>query len=170
MNSRLIIVNIFITLLLLTGVALFFLNKEKKVAYVTTMKVFEEFKMKKEIELKYQKIQIMKQTYLDSIRLEIRSLETTRKPEDELRWNELKKLYLIKEDQFNQENELLYKDFTEQIWKQLNQYVEDYGKENKYDFLFGAAGQGNIMYANDKEDKTKEVIEYVNKKYNGIKN
>lgn len=170
MSKKSLIINIVITLFLIGVLALIFLNREKKVAYVTTMKVFDGFTMKKEVEIKYQKIQIAKQTFLDSLRLEIQSLEAVKKDFNEEKWNNLKKLYLLKDDQFTQENELLYKDFTEQIWKQLNQYIEDYGKEKKYDFLFGASGQGNLMYANDKEDKTNEVIEYVNDKYSGKKN
>ncbi|MDX2172816.1 MAG: OmpH family outer membrane protein [Bacteroidota bacterium] len=153
-----------------TGICIltyFQIINNKKIGYVTTLKVFEEFKEKKELETKYQKIQIVKQTYLDSLKLNIQSLENGDFKKNEEKINELKKIYLLKENQFNQENEVLYKDYTDQIWKQLNQYIEDYGKEKKYDFLLGATGQGNIMYASDKEDLTKEIIEYVNNKYDG---
>lgn len=78
-------------------------------------------------------------------------------------------MYLIKENQFNQENQGLFDQYNEQIWKQLNQYIEDYGRDNGYDYLLGASGQGAIMYANEAQDLTKEIIFYVNNKYSGKK-
>ena len=48
-----------------------------------------------------------------------------------------------------------------------NQYIKDYGIQNNYILIFGVSGQGNIMYANDGLDATEEVIEYVNKRYQG---
>lgn len=154
-------------------ISLFFLGyrllgKDSKVGFITTMKVFDAFRFKKELEKKYQTVQIAKQGYLDSLRLCIEFME---KPEgkqlNEANVNELKKVYLLKERQYNEENEALYKDYTERIWKQLNQYVEDYGKENHYKYILGANGQGNIMYADPAEDLTEKVIQYINARYEG---
>ena len=50
---------------------------------------------------------------------------------------------------------------------QLNEYIEDFGEENKLDYIFGANGTGTIMYGNESKDVTKEVVTYVNKKYVG---
>lgn len=147
-------------------------KNEKKIGYVTTLIAFEEFELKKELETKYKKSQIIKQTYLDSIKLSIQSLsqsQLNRDSDTENKIEELKKSYLLKESQFNQENEVVYQQYNEQIWKQLNQYIEDYGKENGYDYLLGASGQGSIMYANEKDNVTKEIITYANNKYVGKK-
>jgi outer membrane protein len=145
-------------------------TRTKKIGFVTTLKVFEEFTLKKELEGDYKKVQIIKQTYLDSIKLNIQSLAVTSKQVDkEEKIADYKKVYLLKENQFNQENEALYQQYNEQIWKQLNQFIEDFGKENGYDYLLGASGQGSIMYANEKEDLTKQIIDYVNTKYSGKK-
>ncbi len=146
-------------------------SSSKKIGYITTLRVFEEFELKKELEGDYKKVQMVKQSYLDSIKLNVQtlSLNTNTDPDKEKKIENYKRAYLLKEEQFNHENENLYQQYTEQIWKQLNQYVEDYGKENGYDYLLGASGQGNIMYASEKEDLTKQVIEYVNNKYRGKK-
>ena len=39
--------------------------------------------------------------------------------------------------------------------------------ENGYDVIFGASGEGNIMYATDELNITSEVLAYCNKKYSG---
>jgi outer membrane protein len=157
----------------LIGILFFLRSKEnKKIGYVTTLKVFEEFALKKELEGDYKKMQIIRQTYLDSIKLNVQTLSVLEGKDlnREEKIDRLKKAYLLKENQFNQENENLYSQYNEQIWNQLNQYVQDFGKEQGYDYLLGASGQGSIMYAKENEDVTKEVIEYVNNKYRGKKN
>lgn len=173
MKSKIVNLYILVTALAIPALFMMSFKNTKKVGYITTLKVFEEFKLKKELESEFKKVQIARQTYLDSLKLNLQSLgmrlEKNHDNETIVRFDEAKKMYLMKERQFTEENENVYNSYTEQIWKQLNQYMEDYGKENKYDYLFGASGQGNIMYASEGEDVTKEIIEYVNNKYVGKK-
>jgi outer membrane protein len=147
-----------------------YIREAKKFGYVTTIKVFEEFKMKKDLEDQYKKIQIIKQTYLDSIKLNIQTLSLQNLREQELKIAQSKRAYLLKENQFAKENENLYESYNDQIWKQLNQFMEDYGKEKNYDYILGASGQGTLMFAEESNDITKEVIEYINLRYAGKKN
>ncbi len=142
----------------------------KKMAYISSNKIFEEFAYKKELESDLKKIQMVKQGYLDSLKLKIQTLSIKEKnvvKDDIIKLDELKKMYLLKENQFNQESEYLFQEYNDKIWKQLNQFIEDFGKENKYDYLFGTSGQGNIMYASQNEDVTEPVLKYVNEKYLG---
>ena len=57
--------------------------------------------------------------------------------------------------------------YTVEIWKQINQYISDYGHANDLNFIYGATGSGNLMFAKDAFDITDEVIEYCNKRYEG---
>ncbi|MCG8319721.1 MAG: hypothetical protein MI921_09480 [Cytophagales bacterium] len=57
--------------------------------------------------------------------------------------------------------------YTMEIWKQINQYISDYGHANDLNFIYGATGSGNLMFARDAYDITEEVIEYCNKRYEG---
>ena len=173
MQNKIIYLYTFFSLVALGALATSYLKDHRKVGYVTTLKVFEEFKLKKELEGDYKKIQVAKQSYLDSIRLNIETLmkqnhQKNQKLESEI--EKQKRMYLLKEDQFNKENENLYTQYNEQIWKQINQFIEDYGREKGFDYVFGASGQGNIMYATGGDDLTKEIIDYVNQKYSGRKN
>jgi len=55
------------------------------------------------------------------------------------------------------------------IWKRLNPYIAEYGKEKGYAYIYGANGTGNVLYADEGEDITDELIEYVNKRYHDKK-
>lgn len=76
---------------------------------------------------------------------------------------------LRKKKSFEEDNEKMVKQYDENIIKQLNQYVKDYGEKNKYQFIYGADGSGNLMYADSTYDLTKKIIEYVNERFNGEK-
>ncbi len=160
-------------LVLLVAFAVFWSSfNSKKIAYVNTISVYDGFKMKKELEDKYKKVQLTRQNLLDSIRFKIEYISVKGKDltdSDRSQINELQRSYLYKEKEFNSNNEATGQQYTEQIWKQINQYLEDYGKENNYDIIFGANGQGNIMFAKEGDDITKDVSEYINKKYSGAK-
>ncbi len=142
-------------------------RSHKKLGYIATAKVFDEFSLKKEMENDLKKVQTSRQAYLDSLKLIVQTLAGGAAKDNDSKISEYKKMYLIKEEQFNQENESVLRSYNDKVWKQLNQYVEDFGKENGYDYLFGTSGQGNLMYAAEGDNVTDAVIDYINKKYNG---
>lgn len=61
----------------------------------------------------------------------------------------------------------LEKKYTDQVWKQLNGYVREFGEKKGYSFILGASGNGSIMYARNSLDVTNAVLEYANKRYQG---
>lgn len=146
--------------------------KSKKIGYVNTSLVYDGFKLKKELETKYKTVQLVRQNLLDSIKFKVQylSLKGAAINENEkMQINELQRSYLAKEKEFNNDNEATAAQYSEQIWKQINQFMDDYGKENNYDVILGATGQGNIMYAKEQDDITKPILEYINNKYSGVK-
>jgi len=54
---------------------------------------------------------------------------------------------------------------TQSVVNQVNDYIKEYGKTHGYDFIYGANGTGNIVYANDAYDITQDVLEGLNKEY-----
>lgn len=57
--------------------------------------------------------------------------------------------------------------FTSEVWKYINDGVVEYGQLNKYEFIYGASGNGNLMYAAEKNDITQDVVQFLNAKYEG---
>jgi outer membrane protein len=56
---------------------------------------------------------------------------------------------------------------TQTLINDINDFVMEYGKENEYRFIYGASGSGNLMYASKEFDKTKEILDGLNKRFNG---
>lgn len=157
------------------ALALFVFDKtnKKSTAYIDTKKVFNEFKLKKELLTKFESETSFGKKMLDSLAftLQTRANELDKNPSTNKELVEQflndKEIYLQRLDLFNREKQELTAKYDEQILKQMNQYVSDFGKENKYAYIFGADGNGNLMYASEGEDITPKVIEYINKKYDG---
>jgi outer membrane protein len=148
-----------------------FFQNESEIIYVNTNLVYEKFKMKSELETKYNDLQIIQQGILDSIKYQIQyiaeNLSTNKNLES--KFELLKKEYLSKENLFLKQNESLKSNYNNQIWTQINQYISDYGSQHNFDIILGATGEGNIMYAKKEKDNTEKIIEYINAKYSGTK-
>jgi outer membrane protein len=65
--------------------------------------------------------------------------------------------------QIQEENQKM----TQTIVNDINDFIKEYGKQHGYPIIFGAGGNGNIMYAEDKTDLTAKVLEGLNKQFNG---
>lgn len=153
----------FIALVILAG---YILTKPvSKRVYVETADVFSGFTMTKEYEKKLDDVKAIRQNVLDSIKLKLQVMSTTDKQSETFEF--AKKEYLYKQEQFRQENEALTQKYNKEIWTQLNQYINDFGKEKKYEFIFGASGDGNMLYAGEGLNVTEEMIKYVNETYQG---
>jgi len=148
---------------------LYDLSSRKKTVYVNTAEVYNQFSLKKELEKKLEKTQLTKKTILDSLHMQLSLLARIEKPtaDDSRRARELQEQVYYKEHQYREEDENEAQQYTNQVWEQLNQYMKDYGKEKGYQFVLGANGQGNLMYADEGSDVTKDVVGFVNAKYQG---
>lgn len=150
------------------------LRKTDRIAYVRTVDLFNEFELKKSLSSEFQQIENRRSHVLDSLKVNITALETQLRAAD-IRSESTMAEYKQKFDHFNQlsqqfstETKQVEERYNEQVWTQLNQYVNDYGEKNGYVAILGAAGNGNVMYANSNMDITKELIEYSNNKFNGL--
>ncbi len=145
-----------------------------KTGYVEVTKLYSEFELKKELETKLLKVTNSRKSILDSLELQLQLLSKqvqsqNGKDKETLDKFQLNKgYYLKKKQEFEEDNQALIKQYDQQIFKQLNQYVQDYGKKNDYKYIYGTDGNGNIMYADDTENITSPVSVFINKRYKGI--
>lgn len=56
---------------------------------------------------------------------------------------------------------------TQTVVNDINDYVKEYGKKKGYKIIFGAGGNGNIMYADKSTDLTEEILEGLNLEFTG---
>lgn len=152
----------------------YLLNKKDRIAYVNLSKLYNEFEMKKELESKLMNVQQARKTIIDSMGLSLDQLAMkvqTMKSDDPLRvdFERRREELAYKQQDFEQDNQALTEQYTNQIWKQINQYVQEYAKTNNYDFILGGDGSGVLMYGNDSKNITDEVKNYINQQYKGVK-
>ena len=62
----------------------------------------------------------------------------------------------------NQENNIMLRD-------SINNFIQAYNADKKFDFIFSNAGFDNLLYGNPAYNITGEIIEGLNKRYNSKK-
>jgi outer membrane protein len=163
-------------LLLLTIILTYLIYKEPNYAYVEINVLYKDFTYKIELQKKVESLQLNRKNILDSLEFELKLL--SRKIDNEENQNKSRiDTFFIKKNQFltlkqdfSNEIDQLSETYDNQIYQQISQYVFDYGKIHDYTYIFGATGSGSIMYADERENITIEVLDYINKRYKGDAN
>ena len=147
---------------------------QKKTGYVDIQYVFNGFDYKKELEKELISIKNNRKYILDSLETNLRILsnkyELDKKNTDLIsQFKVAREMYLEKKSSFEEEEVRMIKQSDEKIIKQINSYIKEFGKNNNYQYIFGATSSGNIMYADTINDISGEIIKYINDKYKGSK-
>lgn len=154
----------------LTGAWLYNNQKQQaKTAFIKTFEVYEAFEGKKELQKKLEDETIGEKQQLDSMKLyleQIGSPKNTSNSEQSYIQN-LWKSYEYKKSMYLQRYEEESAKYNAQVWNQINTYVQEYGQKHGYRYIFGATGNGSLMYGEDSENISNEVIIYINNKYQG---
>jgi outer membrane protein len=172
-GTRLSIIVLFILFLSLIGYLMYDRSLAPKLAYIELSKVFVEFQMKKELEVKLKVVREKRQSLMDSLKFELQILskqieEQKGKDKDRIAVFSVKRdAYFEKQKHFEEDDANTAKMFDDQIFTQLNQYVKDYGNKNGYLIILGAEGSGALMYAKESINITEEIKKYVNERYRG---
>lgn len=153
-------------LILLIGINIYQFTRKEKIVYINTAQVFDKFKLTESLRQEYTKVEMIRINQLDSLMMEITMLRKELPGNAELIHSK-EKQYLLKQQEFQQQNEDLKTQLDTKIWTQLNQYIKDYGEANNMRFIFGSSGDGNLMYARENDNCTEAMIQYVNKRYEG---
>ncbi len=137
---------------------------------IDNTKIYDGFKMKIHYQKEIENRMLTERNILDSMRIELKilHLKSQNNPNDKTLAKEVE----IKNNELNvfqvrakANAEELAEKYENQIWSQINQYVREYGKKNKFKMIFGAAGDGSIMYVDENADYTNVVLNYINEKY-----
>lgn len=140
-----------------------------KTAFVDNQRLFNAFQGRKELEDRLEQEFNRKKLVMDSLGLQIKSLQqTTAASIDQQKQLQV---MLQRYQQMQQDNQNYYQyksqEYTEVIWKQISAYTRAYGEEYNYDYVFGIAGSGSLMFGKQHYDITDDVIHFVNKRYAG---
>jgi outer membrane protein len=155
LNTFLLVLNL-VVLTALAGYILFRFKTDKK-AFILNQRVFVSYKGTKALETKLETLRNSYAHTLDSMQQLLAISPNTGIIEV---YEEKRQQYALAEQEMSDK-------YTADIWKQINQQVSEFGDKNGYDFIFGATGDGNLMFAGRAYDVTDDVIAYINQKYEG---
>ena len=175
MSRNQIIINIALASIVL-GLCIYqFVPYGKRTGYVVLSEVFGEFTLKKELEKELTARQKSREMTVDSMK----SVLTLRARTINSESNKATREQMIQEyqginQQFSQRQEALVKqnqdeisELNHKIYLQMNEYINQYGKAHGYKYIFGTTNEGNLMFANEAENVTKEITVYINSAYEG---
>jgi len=128
-------------------------SSETRTAFFYNQTVFEQFKGTLELNGKLNKTKQDDQHFLDSL---LTMVQGGNLPSDR---------YEIALAEIKSKHEQLSNQYTADLWKFINEGVKEYGKVNEYDYIFGAAGNGSLMYAREGNDITPKIVEFLNARY-----
>jgi outer membrane protein len=160
---------VFYVVIIVFAIGLFSCSNERRHGYVELAKLFDEFEYTKELQKEIKQVNDKRKFVLDSIaqglEMKYKLFNDKNNVSEEFRrevqeFNDLKSRFKNTEDEIS-------KAYDEKIYKQINQYVKEFGEINHYAFIHGANGSGNIMYADSSLNITKDLIVFINKKYRG---
>jgi outer membrane protein len=150
-------------------------NSNSKTAYFLSAEVYNSFQYKIELEAELESTYSKQLVQLDSlerqlnIQIEYFRQSNAQPTDDQLANLQYQQNHYIN---FRDEVELDYAEQIEEkyglIWGRLNDYVSEFGHENGYNYIFSANGDGSLMYADESQDITSQIIEFVNQKYSGV--
>ena len=149
----------------------FYTKNVEDSVYVDMGRIYGEFTLTTQLESEYEVVFKARKRIIDSLIEDLKMKAEQVQSQKEKNVEQLtlyarqEQAAMFKKQEFEKDNDLLKAQMTDKIWKRLNQYISDYGDKNKYTFIFGANGQGNIMYANKMRNITDDVIKYVNARY-----
>ena len=148
-------------------------DSAEKTAYVELEELYDSLALKQELETKLSNLEDRRRNELDSLetglRIRMNELQAQTEPaEPDITMFQLKEQeYRIKREQYEQELLTAKEQFKQQIWAQINRHMEDYGATHGYTYIFGAQGNGSVMYAQDQRNITRAVTDFINQSYQG---
>lgn len=169
--NKTIVISMLLTLLLGIGGALVLTaTKTTNACYINIGEFMNEFTMAKELNSEFEKVANARMNILDSLGLDIdrmaKNLDVKNK-ESERILQQKKEGFFLRKQQFDAQNNELKNKYNAQVIKRMNEYIRDFGKQKGYAFIYGAKGDGGLLYADESKDITKRLIEYANQRYAG---
>lgn len=174
------ILNLVLIVLLALGLGYFIYsqNNDTKIAYIRSVYLVENYEGTKEAYADYQRKVMEWQANADTLKKSYQAqFASYKEGESSLSKMELeraqKKLLLERDkvQQYQQAIEIKSQEedqkITEGLFKQIDAYVKEYAEQNGYDLIIGVGTDGNLLYGGESYDITEEVLDAINRNYNG---
>jgi len=155
------VIALFVLNLLSLGISIYILlshSQDKKIVYADAIQLFNGYKYKTDLEKAGQGTLSKLKASLDSVGIIYKV--NPGNPNTQL-------LVAEKQQQLSQAYEAMNKEINQKVWERLNPLIQAFGKEHHIEMLIGANGMGTLLYASEEKDMTQDLIQYVNRAYEG---
>ena len=150
--------------LLLCGITLSACGEKQKeystISYIENAKVFDSFQMKKDYDLLMEKDMKSDAEYLDSLAFVINASKAKNESV-----SSIEQRYFSAEQSYNTKFSSLSTKYTTEVNERLNAYIKEYAETNGIRMILGTNGSGTLMYANEEDNITEDIIKFINSKY-----
>jgi outer membrane protein len=137
-------------------------NSTKKIVYVNSMELFEQFKMTKELKRTGEKQFNEQKTVVEGLYNQLQDSSIT---EDQKKV--IMQEFMQRKEALEAFNQNFAIEESAKIWKRISSYIKEYAQQNSYDIILGADQNQTVLYANEQQNLTKEVLRFINSKYEG---
>lgn len=138
------------------------MRSSSDIAFVNNKKLFDAFQMTKEIKKSGEKQIQVKQNELKFIYEKVQMTTDIKEREA------LERVLEQKENDLEVFNQMYSKEQTEKIWNRINGYTKDFFKTKEYKIIIGSETNRDVIYADQSIDVTNDLINFINKKYEGL--
>lgn len=132
------------------------------VVYVDNVQLFEGFNMTKEMKKLGEAQFNLQKSKIDSLYSKIQKSSSSDK-------EILMKEYIGLKENLQQFNQQFAYEETQKIWKRLYSYIDEFSSQKKYKLIIGSEKKEDVLYSDEELNITKELINFVNSKYEGAK-
>ena len=162
--------------ILVLGILMTSCNQEKT-AYVDTSRLLQEYKEMEDVEAEFTTKSDSVRQQLDAAAREFQqkvqeyqsNMNTMSQTERQEKEQELMRMQqMLQQQQQSQGGQLRAQSdaAVDSIVNKVKDYVQQYGEENGYTYIFGSSDSANsIMFAKDEKDLTEEILEKLNADY-----
>jgi len=156
----------------------FYAQSASELVYVDVNKLLDGYKRTKIVKAEFdEKAKTMKAN-VDSLitgwQNELKAYEKERSSMSKKELELKQELLSNKQQQINNYQQAVQKQLVEEdkkvtqtVINDINDFVKEYGKEKGYKVIFGATGNGTIMYGVESADLTEQVLKQLNAEFEG---
>ncbi len=152
------VVSVLVTVLTIT----YILSNEKSVVYVDSTKIFNDFRMTKELTISGNYEFKKQASALDSL---YAIMEISK---DNMVREQLVKKIIDQRKSVENFQSTYTVTTTQNVWKRINGYLKDFSKQEGFHIIIGSENTSGIFTGDERLDVTKDALMYVNKRYEGI--
>lgn len=167
-----------LTALLLSVFSFFYFSSKSELVYVDINQLLEGYNrtalVKKELDEKSNALKANTDSLMSDWQNELRTYEKERSLMTEKELALKQELLKNKQQQINNYQQTVQQQMqqenqksTQTVINDINDFVKKYGASHNYRIIFGATGGGNVMYAKESSDLTDEILEALNREYEG---